>query len=278
MVVRGYIMSGHKTLKSVHLAGTVWFIVCVGYVLVLALRQAGVNWWVLFSLSGHGVLIVLLLISLYLFAIYRGISSSQKVYIEHPLTSTSYYAVFYVITPLLGGLAGCLGMIGVSTLGQFVLGITLGTLGTTFLVWVIIDPLAGLLEMLLLPASRKHCTERLSRAKVLRQSRQRNRERLLTEVLAKAESEQGHWREVLRPKAEKLAGLLTTNETDFRQVEREAVSIGVDAWQIGGLGCMRELRDMAIAIARQRNQNKSVVDYIGAWWDGVGSWREPSLG
>ncbi len=271
-------MSGHRTLKLIHLASTVWFILCIGYILVLTLRQAGVNWWVVFSLSGHGVLIVLLLISLYLFAIYRGISSSQKVQIEHPLTSTSYYAVFYVITPLLGGLAGCLGMIGISTLGQFVLGITLGTLGTTFLVWVIIDPLAGLLEMLLLPASRRHCTERLARAKVLRQSRQRNRERLLTEVLAKAESEQDHWREVLRPKAEKLVGLLTTNEIDFRQVEREAVSIGVNAWQIGGLGCMRELRDMAIAIARQRNQNKSVVDYIGAWWDGVGSWREPSLG
>lgn len=271
-------MSKHRTLKSFHLAGTVWFTVCVGYILVLALRQAGVNWWVVFSLSGHGVLIVLLLISLYLFAIYRGISSSQKVQIEHPLTSTSYYAVFYVITPLLGGLAGCLGMIGISTLGQFVLGITLGTLGTTFLVWVIIDPLAGLLEMLLLPASRRHCTERLARAKALRQSRQRNRERLLTEVLVKAESEQGCWHEVLKPKAEKLAELLTTNEIDFRQVEREAVGIGVNAWRIGGLGCMRELRDMAIAIARQRNQNKSVVDYIGAWWDGVGSWREPSLG
>jgi len=271
-------MSGHKTLKSVHLASTVWFIVCIGYILVLALRQAGVNWWVVFSLSGHGVLIVLLLISLYLFAIYRGISSSQKVQIEHLLTSTSYYAVFYVITPLLGGLVGCLGMIGVSTIGQFVLGITLGTLGTTFLVWVIIDPLAGLLEMLLLPVSRKHCAERLARAKALRQSRQRNRERLLTEVLAKAESEQGRWREVLKPKAEKLAGLLTTNETDFRHVEREAVGIGVDAWQIGGLSCMRELRDMAIAIAGQRNQNKFVVDYIGAWWDGIGSWREPSLG
>ena len=270
-------MSERKTLKSVHLAGTVWFIVCVVYILVLALRQAGINWWVVFSLSGHGVLITLLLISLYLFAIYRGISSSQKVQIEHPLTSTSYYAAFYVTTPLFGGLAGCLGMIGISTISQLVLGIALGTLGTTFLVWVIIDPLAGLLEMLLLPASRRHCAERLSRAKALRQSRQRNRERLLTEVLVKAESEQGHWREVLKPKAEKLAGLLTTNEIDFRRIEREAVSIGVDAWQIGGLSCMRELRDMAIAIARQRNQKKSVVDYIGAWWDGIGSWREPSL-
>jgi len=276
--VRGHIIiSENGALKRFHLASTVWFIVCVGDILVLALRQAGVNWWVVISLSGHGVLIALLLISLYLFAIYRGISSSQKVQIEHPLTSTSYYAVFYVITPLLGGLAGCLGMIGVSTIGQFVLGITLGTLGTTFLVWVIIDPLAGLLEMLLLPVSRKHCTERLARVKALRQSRQRNRECLLTEVLAKAESEQGHWHEVLKPKAEKLAGLLTTNETDFSRVEREAVGIGVDAWQIGGLDCMRELRDMAIAIAGQSSQNKSVVDYIGAWWDGIGSWREPSL-
>jgi len=290
-------MSGHKTLKSAHIAGTVWFTVCVGYILVVALRQAGIKWWVLFSLSGYGVLIVLLLISLYLFAIFRGISSSQKVRIEHPLTSTSYYAVFYVITPLLGGLAGCLGMIGISTVGQFVLGIALGTLGTTFLVWVIIDPLAGLLEMLVLPVSRKHCAERLALAKALRQSGQRNREHLLTEVLAKAETEQDHWREVLKPKAEKLAGLLTTVEAphlrvgngnhtrecvevriDFRQVEREAVSIGVNAWQIGGLACMQELRDMAIAIARQRNRNESVVDYVGAWWDGIGSWREPSLG
>ena len=278
-VVRGHIiMSRHRTLRLVHLASTVWFIICVGYILVLTLRQAGVNWWVVFSLSGHGALVALMLISLYLFAIFRGISSSQKVQIEHPLTSASYYRVFYVITPLLGGLAGCLGMIGISTIGQFVLGVALGTLGTTFLVWVIVDPLAGLLEMLLPPASRRHRAERLVRAKALRQNRQKNRERLLAEVVANAELERRRWREVLKPKAEKLAGMLTADEIDFKQVERQAVGIGVNAWQIGGLSCMRELRDMAMALARQRNQNKSVVDYIGAWWDGIGSWREPSLG
>ena len=277
--MRGHIiMSRHRTLRLVHLASTVWFIICVGYILVLTLRQAGVNWWVVFSLSGHGALVALMLISLYLFAIFRGISSSQKVQIEHPLTSASYYRVFYVITPLLGGLAGCLGMIGISTIGQFVLGVALGTLGTTFLVWVIVDPLAGLLEMLLPPASRRHRAERLVRAKALRQNRQKNRERLLAEVVANAELERRRWREVLKPKAEKLAGMLTADEIDFKQVERQAVGIGVNAWQIGGLSCMRELRDMAMALARQRNQNKSVVDYIGAWWDGIGSWREPSLG
>ena len=270
-------MSRHRTLQLVHLASTVWFIICIGYILVLTLRQAGVNWWVVYFLSGHGVLIALLLISLYLFAFFRGISSSQKVRIEHPLTSTSYYRVFYVITPLFGGLAGCLGMIGISTVDQFVLGIAFGTLGMTFLVWVIVDPVTGLLEMLLPPASRSHRAERLAQAKELRQSRQKDRESLLKEVLVREELERRRWRKVLKPKAEKLAGLLTAGEIDFKQVEGEVVDMGVNAWQIGGLSCMQELRDMAMAIARQRSQNKSVVDYIGVWWDGIGSWREPSL-
>ena len=275
-VVRGHIIiSSHRTLRLIHLASTVWFIICIGYILVLTLRQAGVNWWVVFSLSGHGALVALVLISLYLFAIFRGISSSQKVQIEHPLTSVSYYRAFYVITPLLGGLAGCLGMIGISTIGQFVLGVALGTLGTTFLVWVIVDPLAGLLEMLLPPVSRRHRSERLVRAKALRQNRQKNRESLLKEVLVKEELQRRHWREVLKPKAEKLASMLTADEIDFKQVERQAVGMGVNAWQIGGLSCMRELRDMAMALAKE--SNKSVVDYVGVWWDGIGSWREPSL-
>ncbi len=268
-------MSRHRTLRLIHLAGMAWFIICIGYILVLTLRQAGVNWLVVFSLSGHGALVALVLISLYLFAIFRGISSSQKVQIEHPLTSASYYRIFYVITPLLGGFAGCLGMIGISTIGQFVLGVALGTLGTTFLVWVIVDPLAGLLEMLLPPVSRRHRSERLARAKTLRQNRQKNRESLLKEVLVKEELERRRWREVLKPKAEKLAGMLTADEIDFKQVERQAVGMGVSAWQIGGLSCMRELRDMAMSLAKESNE--SVVDYIGVWWDGIGSWREPSL-
>ena len=276
MVVRGHIiMSKRRTLKSIHLTSMIWFIICIGYILVLTLRQAGFKWWVVFSLSGHGLLIALMLISLYLFAIFRGISSSQKVQIEHPLTCTNYYRIFYVITPLLGGLAGCLGMVGISTLGQFASGVALGTLGTTFLVWVIVDPLVGLLEMLLPSVSRKHRSQRIAIAKALRQSSQESRENLLSEVLVKERLERQKWREILKSKAERLALMLTADEIDFKQLECEAVGIGVNAWQIGGLSCMRELRDMAIDLAKERN--KSVVDYIGVWWDGIGSWREPSL-
>jgi hypothetical protein len=268
-------------LRSVHVASTIWFILCVGYIFilafVLALRQAGVQWWVVFSVSGHGALIVLVLVSLYSFAIFRGISSSQKVQVEHPLTSTIYYALFYVAIPFLGGLAGCLGMIGANAISQFLLGIALGTLGITFLVWVILDPAIGLLEMLL-PASRKHRAQRLARAKALREQKQKDSERLLAQVLAKEDSDRQSWHEVLKPEAEKLAGLLTADRTDLKQAEREAVGIGVSAWQTGGLSCMRELRNMAIAICKQRSQNGAFVDYISFWWDGIGNWRAAPLG
>jgi len=265
-------------LKLIHLAGTVWFILCVGYILVFALRQAGFQWWIIFSLSGHSVLIVFLLISLYLFAIFRGAARSQKIEVEHPLTSTDYYTVFYITTPFLGGLAGCLGMIGVSIIKQFLLGVALGTLGTTFLVWVAVDPVTALLEMLLPAASRKHRAERLAEVRAEREERQKDRERLLAEVLAKEESDRRRWQEALKPQAEKLAELLTANRANFRQAERKAVDIGVNAWQAGGLGCMRQLRDMAMDLCKKKYQDLMIVDYVSSWWDGIGSWRNQPIG
>ena len=270
-------MAENRTLKSIHVASTAWFILCVGYILAFALRRAGFHWWVIFSLSGHSALIVFLMVSLYSFALFRGVDRSHKIEAEHPLTSTNYYMVFYVVTPILGGFAGCLGMIGVSAIKQFLLGIALGTLGATFLVWVIVDPVTTLLEMLLPHASRTHRAERLAEAKTQREKKQKDQLRLLEEVLAKEELDWHRWQEALRPQAEKLAGLLTTNRINFGQAEREAVDIGVKAWQIGGLGCMRKLRDTALGICRQKNQNKAIVDYISSWWDGIGSWRTPSL-
>ena len=266
------------TLRSIHLAGTVWFMLCVGYVLVLALHQAGVRWWVVFSLSGHGALIVFILISLYLFAIFRGVSSSQKLQLEHPLTSTGYYTGFYVTTPFLGGLAGCLGMIGVCTgVQQFLLGVALGTLGATFLVWVIVDPTAGVLEVVLSPASRKHRAARLAQAKAARESRQKEQGRLLAEILDKEQLEKERWAELLEPEAERLAELLTADKIDFERAERQAADIGVSAWRTGGVGCMRQLREMAIQICDQKGRGRASVDYISVWWDGIGNWRNPSL-
>lgn len=269
-------MFRRKILKLIHLISMLWFVLCVGYVLVLALHQVGFKWWIIFSLSGHSALLIFLMISLYLFAMFRGVRGTQKIEIEHPLTSTSYYMAFYVATPILGGLAGCIGTVGVGTISQFTVGISLGTLGTTFVVWVVVDPVIGLLEMFS-PQSRRHRGERLAQAAVDREEKRRKRQSLLSEVFAMEESDQRRWREILEPEAEKLAALLVSGAEKTEKAEREAVGIGANAWRIGGLSCMRQLRDMAIEIYKKKNQDKDVVDYIAAWWDGIGSWRFSSL-
>lgn len=269
-------MSSRQKIATIHLAGTIWFVLCVSFLLVIALLQAGVKWWIVFSLSAHGIILALLLISLYLFAIFRGISSSQKLHTEHPITKTDQYAFFYAATPFLGSLAGLLGTIGADTFNQFISGIALGTLGMTFMVWVIVDPALGLLEMFL-PESRRHYIERQSKAKILKEQKQKERELLLAEVTIKDNSNHQLWHEKLKPQAEKLALLLSSNFNDFKQAEREAAGIGVSAWQMGGLDCMQDLHDMALEIYRQNNNDKDVEDYITFWWDGIGNWRQTSL-
>ena len=269
-------MTARRILKLTHLASTIWFVLCVGYILILALHQAGFHWWLIFSLSGHSALVIFLLISLYLFALFRGVGRTQHIEIEHPLTNTTYYMGFYVAAPLLGGLAGVLGMIGADSLAKFLLGVCLGTLGTTFSAWVVIDPVAGLIEMLL-PASRRHRAERLARAEAERQARRHRREKLLADAFARQAQQRGRWQRRLEPQAKRLAALLISNTVAVPGAEQEAVDIGAEAWRLGGLTCMRQLHDMAKAITKQKAGDEKAVDYVSYWWDGIGDWRRPSL-
>jgi len=242
------------------------------------LRQAGVQWWIVFSLSGHGALIVFILISLYLFAIFRGVSSNQNVQIEHPLTTAPHYLFFYVTTPFLGGMAGYLGMLGLcNTVAQYSLGVAMGTLAATFLVWVIVDPVTAVLEATLSPTSRRHRAQRVAEARAERERRNQQRTDLLAGILKQEETRKRQWSELLKPQAEKLAGLLTADDIEFEQAERRAADIGADAWRIGGLSCMRQLREMAIEMCQQKDREGTVVDYISVWWDGIGKWQNPSI-
>lgn len=267
-------MSSKRTLQLIHFASTAWFSLCIACILVLTLRQANVSWWLIFSLAGHSILVVLLLISLYLFAVFRGVTCSREA-IEHPLTSTDTYMMFYNLCPFLGALAGFLSVIGESRVSQFITIVAMGTLLSTFLVWVIIDPLAGMIEVLF-PVSRAHRIERLAKAKALRQEQKEARESLLADLLAKEEINQRRRKELLLPKVEKLTDLLVSRKIDF-QAECEAIEIGVSAWIMGGVSCMQELHDMANEKCKQRNQSGDTVDYITVWWDGIGSWRNKSL-
>lgn len=269
-------MTTRQVLRLTHIVSTIWFMACIGYILVLTLHQAGFNWWIIFSLSGHSALVVFLLISLYLFALFHGVGEAQHIEVEHPLTTTSHYMGLYVATPLLGGLAGTFAMVGVPHPIRFFLGVAMGTLGTTFVVWVVIDPIAGLVEMLL-PTSRRHRLERLAQAEAQRRARQEKREQLLAEAFAREEQERQRWQQHLHPQAETLATLLVCDAGDLSRAEREAVHIGADAWRLGGLGCMRQLRDMTVAIRRSGGDDDAVAERISDWWDGIGDWRKPSF-
>ena len=270
-------MTARRALRLVHLVSTMWFMLCVGGIVVAALHQAGFNWWLIFSLSGHSALVVFLLISLYLFALFRGVGGAQHIAMEHPLTSTQHYMGLYVTAPLIGGLAGIAGMLGVPSTSRFALGIALGTLGTTFAIWVIVDPLIGLVEMLL-PGSRKHRAERLARAEAERRALKERREQLLAEAFAREAQERQRWEERLQPHAEHLADLLTTDASGVQHAEEKALDLGLVAWRLGGLTCMKQLREMALAIGKEKHGEQEIVDYLSYWWDGIGEWRRPSLG
>jgi signal transduction histidine kinase len=268
-------MTARRALKLTHVASTIWFVVCVAYILVRTMIEHHFKWWLIFSLSGHSAILIFILVSVYLFALVRDMSGTQQIQVEHPFTSTHYYMGFYVAAPLLGGLAGVFGMIEASDLSSYVLGVALGTLGTTFCVWVVLDPATGLIEMLL-PASRAHRTERLAQAEVERKARQEKREKLLADAVAREQQERERWQQLLRSEAEHLAALLE-DDAPGRRAEREAVDIGARAWHLGGLNCMRQLRDMALTITREKTGPGKPTDYISYWWDGIGDWRRPSL-
>jgi hypothetical protein len=269
-------MNRSKAFRVIHFAGTLWFMLCAVYLLVIAMRSAGVSWWIIFSLSGHSALIVLLFVSMYLFAIFRGMSKSQDIEEEHPLTSTLYYRFFYVTTPFLGSLAGSLSAVGANHPWAYARATAMGTFAMTFLVWVGVDPVAGFLEMLV-PSSRRHYLARMAQAKAQKEQENRKRRRLVESVMSRETENRRQWRRELHGQAERLANLMCDEVTDHVQAEQEAIDMGVYAWRMGGLSCMRELHDMALSICAEEGNGSEAVDYVSIWWDGIGSWRKGSI-
>ena len=269
-------MNIRKTLSFVHLGSTMWFMLCTGYIFILALRQAGFNSLIIFSLSGYLALLLTLLVFLYLFTIFRGTGSAEVMQKEHPLTSTMYYMAFYVTTPFLGALAGILGMWGEWRFEPLSTASAMGSVAATFLTWIVVDSIAGSVE-LLTPEARKYRTARLAEARRLKQQEQERQEQLLNNVLERKKQNEQFWQQELAAESRRLAELLACDNNDFSSVEQEAIELGVKAWRMGGLSCMRYLHKMAKEEYKQRNNQGRPADYICAWWDGIGRWRNTSL-
>jgi hypothetical protein len=150
--------------KRIHAVATVWFVACVGYLVAVGLRRAGFNWWLILSLSGYSTSMLLLLICLYLCVFVHGIRGARRSEAEHPLTGTACYMFLYVSIPLLAGLRAAAGTNDAPGTSASLICIATVTLKATFIAWIVVDPLVGLLEMDL-PASRSHRAERLARTK-----------------------------------------------------------------------------------------------------------------
>jgi hypothetical protein len=269
-------MYRRKIFKGLGICSIICFVASTAFLFVLGLREVGVKWWVIFSLSGYSAILLFMVASLYAFAVFRSIFRSQKIYCEHPLTSRVKYMAFYNTSPLFGAFIG--GILGIgrgSLLDWFGL-FSVGCLSTTFFLWIVVDPVLGFMEMLL-PSSRRHRRERLLEERTEKQQRKVENERMLCELVEK-ELSQEHLREtILLPVAEDMASLIANHRLGLKGVESQIVDKGVEAWQMGGIVCMRQLHKLTTEMLIERFGKHDMVDHISIWWDGIGKWRKPLI-
>ncbi len=265
-------MARNRIFKLIHFGSTSWFVVCAAFLITLAMRQVGAAWWLIFSLSGYSAVLTFVLVSIYLFAVYRGVVRSRTEQ-EYPLTSSIYYMAFYDICPYLGALAGLMGRMPGGTVISLFSSVAIGSLAMTFLVWIIVDPAVCLVEMCL-PTSRKLRHQRIAQAKAERQQRRLESGRLLVELNEQALFNYEHWQPLLEPMAEELAMLMVDDKSRMHTRETKTVELGATAWRIGGITCMRRLHEMAVANYVEHSRRK-IVDYAAVWWDGIGTWQIP---
>jgi hypothetical protein len=262
-------------MKNLHLAGTLWFVLSVGFILAEGLRREGYDWGVIFFLAGPYAVTLFVLVSLYLFALFRG--GNQGYAEEHPLTASNHYWVLYMSAPLLGAFTGVLyAAVNEQAINKFVLSIALATFHVTFASWVILDPILASLETFA-PRGRVHRAKRLEKQRAERLEKQANRDALLQVLIQKESENEAIWTQTLTQYVPELCDLLETNQSEFKNAERRAAEIAVEAWRLGGLACMQFLHGRTLSMYQERHPDRLVADYIINWWDGIGAWRNPDM-
>ena len=130
----------------------------------------------------------------------------------------------------------------------------------------------------LLPASRKFRAIRHKRILIEKKKLDAARTLILKQVLKAEEISRNQWKEELTVHAEKLASLIVADNANT-DAEVVAASIGVKAWSMGGLTCMKFLHEMTMDICRDQNtkSGEDIVDTIPMWWDGIGRWQNSSI-
>jgi hypothetical protein len=261
---------GVQLLKRIHVLGTGWFILCALYLLVIALHQAGLKWWVVFSFSGYMLIVFLFLLNVYLFAIFRGTSRTQNA-LEHPLTTSIYYIAFYDLCPFLGSAAGIICYLTLEMNLQAAIPLMCeGTLSFTFLVWILLDPTLGVAE-LTLPECAHYRRIRVQAAAEEKRQKQIENQALLKNLESQETENRRIWDRELEPLADQAARIL--NQSARKENARAIIiEAGAKAWRLGGLVCMRYFHQLI-----KQKINQPCPDFVSIWWDGIGNWRMPPI-
>jgi hypothetical protein len=265
-------MTMQRLLNRVHILGTGWFLFCGSVLLIISLRQAGVNWWLIFSISGYSAVLFVFLLAFYLFALFRGVVRAQCMK-EHPLSTSPAYLVFYDSAPFLGAIAGVLGSYGIADWSAVMRIVAEGTLGMTFVTWVVLDSVVGMVESTL-PQSICHRSRRLAEARAEKRRIQQDNDLVLKALEQREESLHRDWEMAFRTIAVELAGLYCIDDHETEQLQLRTIDAGAKAWQMGKLSCMRFVHRMILEEMERRPEGWH-IDYATLWWDGIGSWRRP---
>lgn len=268
-------MSDNRRLQIFHIIVTGQFAASAVAILFWSLYSAGFKWWAIFSLSAQGVVLVSLAVLVYGFAVFRG-AVGERTQAEHPLTNSIYYRVFYLAVPLLGGVAGGLDYTVAGGLFDGMRGAALGTVATAFVVWVFIDPIAGVIESTL-PESRRLRSERIARRREQSHQGRREKKRQLEILRAEHRAQMEALRPSIERYARRLAEILAESTEDPRRGRDEGGAIGLDIWQTGGMQAMKALFQATIAHCADATGDLAAW-YLDYWWDGVGKWKSGTHG
>lgn len=265
-------MTSKKFLKRIHVCGTLWFLLCAATLLIISLYHAGFEWWVIFSISGYSAVLLFFTVTVYLFAVYQGVVRTQTA-AEHPLSTSLYYIALYDLAPFLGAIAGLMSL-PVNTPWVFSVNtVAEGTLITTFVVWIVFDPIIGLVEMFL-PESAAHRKYRLAQMRLEKQQQKEAGQKLLRELESQEKNLQTKWNNLFDPMAKEAAQLLCCPPAPATEVRARIIELGALAWKTGEITCMRYFHQMILAQLHASDQ-APVIDYPAIWWDGIGTWRKP---
>jgi len=267
-------MGLERHLRIWHVISTAQFTIAAGLVTVLGLRQIGLNVWAVLALSTPVFALVVLGVLLYGFEVSRGAIGGRDE-AEYPLTGSICYRVFYVVTPVVGGVVGALDYGLAQGWRGAIEGWTLGTVIPACIVWLFLDLLIAAIEMAL-PESRRLRALRVARDRERKEELDHQKRQKVEELRTERRAVLARLAPMMDERTRRLRELLLLSVDDPRLGREEAALIGLEVWQAGGMAVMKEVFTGTVRQCAERGRS-DLATHLDYWWDGVGEWRQGEM-